>query len=67
MQPIFYKRDFKWFIRTKWKVILVIFLILSVLGVTGWLLFGPKVSIDKNNLEFVLSAFEDNQLERGSI
>lgn len=65
MQPIFFKKDFKWFIRTKWKILVTILLILSVLGVTAWFIFTPKIQIDKDNLVFVFENSQISQLKCG--
>lgn len=59
MQPIFYRRDFKWFIRTKWKMILIVLLLLGIFGVTVWLLFTSKNPIDKSNLIFVREVIQN--------
>ena len=55
MQSIFYKQNIRSFIKQKWKVLLLIFVLICIIGSVLILWLAPNGVLDKTNSEFVIN------------
>jgi len=58
MEPIFYrKKNLRWFFREKWKLLLLILALISIIVSTMLIFLAPSQAIDKENSKFVINYY----------